>query len=580
MNKRNIEFVYSYTRPYIIFWIVGFILTIVATILQIKYSWLIQDLIDNALLPKDFDLLLNLCIQFFFLVIISVVLSLIKELCFNYVSQKSIISIRTELFQHILKLPFSFFVKTDDGEIVNRLVNDVKNTQDAFSDHIVSVITSLVTSIFITAWLLFVNWKLAVLFLIVVPFFCIITKKLWNSLSKLSRRVSEDTGELSSFFQESMFSIEIIKVVGSAHFTRKLSKLCKSLADSIIKLRISNTINNSLWESILTPYQAVFYLVGGYWYIRYNTPSIGTMLVFVNLVGVLIPNVLSFINSISNMANGVASLDRIQEVFNHPIERSGKKLLSLEEEISIEFKNVNFKYEDTGFAIKDINLHFDNKDFITIVGHTGSGKSTLLKLLIRLYDVDSGEITINGVNIKDYDLTDLRLCFGFLQQDMYLIKGSLKDNLLIANDIATDEQLNRVIQMSQLGGLVNSLPNKIDSDIGERGATLSGGEKQRLSIARMLINDHNKIIVMDEPTSALDLETEQRILNDMKAIFKNKTTIVIDHRLATLDLASKVVVMKNGIIVEAGTYNELSEKKGELNKLVNNYFSKDYDKPI
>lgn len=569
MNKRNIKFVFLYTKPYIEIWVLGFILTIVAIFFQIKYSWLIQDLIDNALLPKDFDLLFRLCIKFFLLVIICSIFSLIKELCFNYVSQKSIINIRADLFQHILKLPYDFFMKTEDGEIVNRLVNDVKNTQDAFSDHLVSLITSFITTIFITTWLFMVNWKLAILFLVIVPIFCVVTKKLWKKINELSHKASADTGELIGFFQEAMFSIEIIKILGNSYFTKKLSKLCKSLADNTIKLRMSNALNNSLWESILTPYQAVFYLIGGYWYIKYNEPSIGTMLVFVNLVGVLIPNVLTFISSISYMANGVASLDRIQKIFDHPIEKGGQKLLSAEKEIFIKFKNVCFKYEDTGFAIKDINLSINNNDFVTIVGHTGSGKSTLLKLLVRLYDVDSGEITINGIDIKEYDISDLRICFGFLQQDMYLIKGSLKDNLLLANEVATDEQIYHAIHMAQLDGFVDSLPNKINTVIGERGTTLSGGEKQRISLTRMLLSRLNKIIIMDEPTSALDLGTEQRILNDMRTIFEKRMTIVIDHRLATLDFASKIVVMKNGMIVEMGTYGELVEQGGELCSLVN-----------
>lgn len=569
MNKRNIKFIYSYTKPYIGIWTLGILFTIVSSFLQIKYAWLIRDLIDNALLPKNFDLLFKLCVTFFLLVVTCSIFSFIKELCFNYVSQKSIVNIRMDLFQHILKLPYDFFVKTEDGEIVNRLVNDVKNTQDAFSDHIVSLITSFITSVLITTWLLVVNWKLAILFLVIVPIFCGATKVLWKKISKLSHKAAEDTGRLTGFFQEAISSIEMIKIIGNPYFTKKLTKLCKSLSNSIIKLRMSMVFNNSLWESILTPYQAVFYLIGGYWYIKYNEPSIGIMLVFVNLVGVLVPNVLTFIGAISQMANGVASLDRIQKLFDHPIEQGGKKLLSSEKEICIEFKNVCFKYQDTGFSIKDINLTINNNEFVTIVGHTGSGKSTLLKLLIRLYDVDSGEILINGANINDYDISDLRSCFGFLQQDMYLIKGSLRDNLLLANEAITDAQIDKAIQLTQLKGYIESLPNKIDTIIGERGITLSGGEKQRLSLTRMLICGLNKIVIMDEPTSALDLSTEQRILNDMRTIFEHRTTIVIDHRLATLNLASKIVVMKNGTIAEMGTYDELLEQDGELCTLVN-----------
>lgn len=574
MSKQNLEFIYKYTKPFIGFWLLGFSFTIIASFIQIKYSWLIQKLIDNALLPKDFNLLLKLCIQFFLLVIICSILSFTKELCFNYVSQRSIINMRLDLFQHILRLPYEYFVKTDDGDIVNTIINDIKNTQDTFSNYIVSLITSFISSVFIIMWLMIVNWKLSILFLIVVPIFCFVTKKMWGIINKLSHKMSEKIGELTGFLQEVVSSITIIKMSDDEFFVNRLAKICKDLAENIIKFRLSNAFNNSLWESILTPYQAIFYLIGGFWYIKYNEPSIGTMLVFVNLVGVLIPNVLTFLDSISFMANGVASLDRIQKVFDQPVEQSGKKLLSTADSISMQFNDVKFGYKNTNFALDGINLFLKSGDFVTIVGQTGSGKSTLLKLLVRLYDVDAGEITINGIDIKEYDIKDLRKCFGFLQQEMYLVKGTLKENLMIANEHATDAQINKVIQMVHLDKLVKRLPKQIYTEVGERGIALSGGEKQRLSLARMLINHLNHIVIMDEPTSALDFETEQGILKDINPVLKGKMTIVIDHRLATLNYATKVIVMKEGIITETGTYDELMKAKGELYELIGTHIKK------
>lgn len=568
MNKQNLKFVYTYTRPYLKLWILGVILTVTSIVLEIRYSWLIRNLIDDALIPKNLKLLVKLCITYFILVIFCSILSFIKELCFNYVSQKSIANMRIDLFDHIIRLPYDFFVKTDNGDIINRLVNDAQNTQDAFSDHIVSLITSFLTTIFIAVWLVIVNWKLALLFFIIVPLFCGITQIMWNKISRLSKKVSEDTGYLTSFLQEAIYSIEIVKISGSEYFTKKLETICKKLANTSVKLRMSNVFSNSLWTLILTPYQGVFYLIGGCWYIKYNEPSIGTMLVFVNLVGLLIPNVLTLISSISYMATGIASLQRMKEIFDSPIEQGGEKLLSSEEDIFIEFNNVCYKYEDTGFAIKNISFTVSNEDFVTIIGHTGSGKSTLLKLLCRLHDIDSGDIKINGVNIKEYDLADLRRCMGILQQDIYLIKGTIRENLLITNAYATEAQINEVIHIAQLKQFIDSLPNKLDTIIGERGITLSGGEKQRLSLARMLLSSSPKIIFMDEPTAALDIKTEKQLYDDMKDIFLKNAIIVIDHRLATLHLASKILVMEKGAIIEEGSYEEVITRNRNLSQLL------------
>lgn len=560
MRGNNIRFVYSYMKQYIGVWIVGILLTILASFIQIKYSWLIQQLIDDALLLKKFDLLLRLCIQFFALVIICSLLSFIKEWCFNYVSQKTIIKMRIDLFLHLIKLPYGFFVKNNEGEITNKIVNDVKNTQDAFSDYIISLLTSIITSVFIVVWLFIVNWKLTILFLIIVPIFCFVTNKIWKIINKLGHKTSELTGELTGFLQEVISSVIIIKMSRGTYFIDRLKEICELLAENVIRLRMSSAFNNSLWESILTPYQAIFYLIGGYWYIKYGTPSIGTMLVFVNLVGILIPNTLTILDSISGMANGVASLERIRELLNCKEEESGELQLDLQDDITIKFDNVGFKFTDSDFEIKNFNLILKQGDFLTIVGQTGSGKSTILKLLVRLYDVDEGEITINGINIKNYRLGDLRKHFGFLQQDMYIVKGSIKENILLSNNSVTDEQIKRAICIAKLDDFINRNSQGIFTVIGERGKTLSGGEKQRLLLARMLAGGLNKIVIMDEPTSALDMETEKEILNEIAPLLEKRIAIAIDHRLATLNMATKIIVMKKGMIIEEGTYEELMKK--------------------
>lgn len=569
MSNRNIKFIYSYLKKYITVWMSGIVLTAIAMLVKIKYSWLMKDLIDQALMPKDLNILLKLCITFPLLVLICSFITYLKEYCFNFVSQKSIIGIREDIFSHVLQLPYRFFVENDNGQIVNRLINDVENTQEAFSDSIVSFISSIITIVFVSVWLFFIHWKLAIIVLLIVPFFVIITKCLWKKIGMLSRNVSEKRGEITSFLQQTIISIELVKLVGNNHFfLHNFAIMCKKLSIDTVKLRMSRIFANSLWESILTPYQGVIYLVGGFWYITVGSPSIGTMLAFINYVNLLIPAMLNLIDDITNMSVGASSLERLYEYLDEEPQSSGEKLLSTESTINIEFKNVCFSHINTEFEINNLNLSIYDKDFVTIIGHTGSGKSTLLKLLVRMYDIDSGEILINGINIKEYNLNDLRMCFGFVQQEVHLLKGTIRTNLTFANPEITEEKIEYALRVAQLDKFVNNLPNKLDTIVGERGITLSGGERQRLSVARMILCK-NKVVVMDEPTSALDMETEHIILKSLQPIFNQITTIVIDHRLSTLDYAKRIVVIEHGKIIEEGGYNELIAKNGKLCELLN-----------
>lgn len=579
MSRKNIMFAYKYLKQNKFIWCTGIIITIVATIIRIKYSWLMKNLIDEALINKNYSLLVKYSIIFPLLVIIYSVLNYFKEYCFNYVSQKSIIQLRKDLFSHILGLPYNFFLENKDGDIISRIVSDTENTQEAFSDYIISLITNIIIIISVVCWLLYINWKLALLMFGIVPFFILIIKLFWEKIATKSKEVAEDRARVNSYLQETIQSIELVKLTGTTEIVlSKLTELCSAWAKNIINLRMKNVVVNNIWDSLLTPYQGFIFFVSGIWYINYGSPSIGTILAFMNFIDLLLPATLTLINDITSMAKGIVSINRLDEYFREKIETSGNRKMSVLKTIDIEFKNVYFSHNDTRFSIKNLSYKIDHGQFVSILGSSGSGKSTFLKLLVRLYDIQSGHILINGVDIKEYDLYDLRKSIGFVQQDIYIINGTFKENLLYANPRATIENIQDVITAVGLNNLIATLPLGLDTIIGERGSTLSGGEKQRLSIARALLKE-SKIIIMDEPTSAMDLKTERKIFEDLKHRFKNMTVIVIDHRLSTMKLNPDVVLMEDGVIVESGKYNYLknnSEKLDELIRLKNDETQKMY----
>ncbi|MCL1935981.1 MAG: ABC transporter ATP-binding protein/permease [Defluviitaleaceae bacterium] len=496
------------------------------------------------------------------------IFNFISRLCFVNISQKSILKMRNDVYLHILKQPYKFFIKNSIGDVMSRIMNDVENVQENFSSRIVYILGDLLRIIFVLAWLFYIDFNLTLITIAIVPVFVICSNFLWGKVGAISAVVAMKKSEVTSTLQETISSVELVKIIANNRiFKDKLNKKSKELADSTIKVSKLKIIGESLGQSIIIPYIVVIYLFGGFWYMTYGTPSIGTIIAFSNFLATLVPAVMGFIGGIMSVASSVASVNRIQEYLSFEPEESGKKLLSKEKEIKIEFVDVSFYQETSDFKIENLNLTINQGDFITIVGETGSGKSTIVKLLFRLYDVDSGSILINGVGIKEYDINDLRSVFGYIQQDSYIFKDSIINNLLYGNLNATQDEINEVIKISDLHNYIEKLPDKYDTIIEERGSTLSGGEKQRLAIARALLRKP-KLLVLDESTSSLDLKTEETVLNNMNEVFDNTTILSIDHRLTTLKKANKIIVINHGNIVNQGSYEELKESSSEFNAII------------
>lgn len=568
MKTKQFKFVYNYMRKHIKIWILGFLLTIIVTIIKIRYSWLMKTLMDDALIPKNKELLIKSAIMFGGLVLFSVILNIIREYCFRYVSEKSIQNLRCHLFRSILNFPIQFFNENKDSEVIERVITDSENMQRAYTDNIVTFFSCIITIVFVLGWLFYTNIKLSLIILLIVPFFIIITNLLWKNVNRLSAIDRKKSVDLTNILHESIFSIELVKIFGNNEILqKKFDDTCEQKKYINIKLSMVRTLANSVWESILTPYQAIIFAVAGIWYILSDSPSIGTIMAFINYLNLLIPALLNLLNTISSMAQGNISIERIKEYLNYPQEESGNLKIPNNDIIDIEFKNVFFKHSHSDFSIKNFNLKVSNENFVSILGKTGSGKSTIIKLLVRLYDVDSGEILINNINIKQYKLSELRSMFGFIQQDIYIYQGTIRDNLLYAKPDATMDEIEHACEMAQLNSVIENMKDKYGTIIGERGVTLSGGEKQRLSIARVLLKD-SRILVMDEPTSNLDLATENIILTRINEEFSDKTIIVIDHRLSTLKRATNIIILKDGQIEEQGTYDELIELGGQMKSLI------------
>lgn len=569
MNIFHIKFVFSYLKKYIKVWFLGVAFTVISIFFKIRYSWIMKDLIDEGLIKCNQELLVRLTILFLLLVILSVFFNYMKEYIFSFISQKLVHEMRKDIINHLIHIPYKNFLKKyNNGSIINYIIHDSENIQRAFTDYIISLISSFFTILIVLLWLFYINKYLALIVLIVIPLFTFCSLILWKKIQYWGDKLRDNTSEITDFIQQMTQSLELIKLVKNKRLlVHKFNKLSEQWSVNNLKLVMNRVFMNNLWESILTPYQSVIFLIGGIWYIKFGNPSIGTMIAFIDYLNLLVPSMLILINQIPVIASGAISVEKIYDYLNEEIEISGNLTFDRDKKLNVEFKNVCFKYPNTNFSIENLSFKVDENEFVTFIGSTGSGKSTIAKLMVRLFDPDSGCIIINGHNIKDYDIDCLRDSIGIIQQDTYLLNGTIRENLILDCDNLSDYEINKSLEITELETLINRLPDKFNTYIDSKGLNLSGGERQRISIARVILK-RPKLIILDEATSALDMVTEKKLLNNLEYLFKYSTCLAIDHRLTTLNLSDRVIVISDGKIIEEGTLDELTNIDGYLRKIL------------
>jgi ABC-type multidrug transport system fused ATPase/permease subunit len=372
---------------------------------------------------------------------------------------------------------------------------------------------------------------------------------------------------MTGTIQEAVSGIETLKAFCMGDIiSNAFAKKVWTLAKKIVRRNIRFDFAQSLWQIVLIPYQAVFFGVGGYWYITRGVPSIGTLFAFLNYIGILIPATMTLINILMQISEDFASFDRVTEYLEQEPEKSGTKVIPESPSLEVVFQNVSFSYDNVNLIVNDISFTAESGKCVALVGQTGSGKTTLVRLLLKFYDCQKGNITISNIDIKDISLQSLRSRIGIVTQETFLFNRSIKENLLYANPLATMENIIDCCKKAQIHEFILSLALGYDTIIGERGVNLSGGEKQRLSIARVLLKNPD-IVIMDESTSSLDVITEALLLKATNEYFKDKTMIIIAHRLSTIRKADKIIVLENGHISEIGEYDELVNKNGLFSKL-------------
>jgi len=490
---------------------------------------------------------------------------------FTFLTRQTIINVsryvefdlKNEIYSQYQKLSLNFYKMNQTGDLMNRISEDVAKVRMYVGPALMYSINTITLLIIVVIYMYKQSPILTFYTLSPLPFLSITIYKLSKLINKKSTIVQECLSELSSFSQESFSGISLIKSYSIEGKNSKdfeaLSEKCKKSQISLVKLQ---ALFFPLMILLIGLSNLLVIYVGGIQYLEGKLEGIGTIAEFIIYVNMLTWPVasLGWISSIIQQAE--ASQKRINEFLKQKSEIINKSEEQVEINGGIEFKNVGFTYKDTGIkALKDINFKLNIGDKLGIIGKTGSGKSTLLNLIVRLYNIDNGDITIDNKNIEEVNIKSLRSQIGYVPQDVFLFSDSIENNIKFGSINSSIKEVIEVSKISDIHADILGFKNKYKTILGERGVNLSGGQKQRISIARALIRKP-KLLIFDDCLSAVDTETEENIINSLNNLDYSTTSIIVSHRISSIKNANKIIVLNNGKIEDIGTHTELMEKKG------------------
>mgnify|MGYP001041097018 CR=1 FL=1 len=486
---------------------------------------------------------------------------------------------KNQMYDHVERMSHRFFTTEKQGDVITRMTSDIDGIQSVINGTVANFISNLIVLSTTIAALFLLNWKLAILGVLIVPLFIIPTKKVGKTRWKITMEAQEKRDVTNQILNETLSisgSLLVKLFCKECYEYDKFSRANKETIQLQIKEQMAGRWFRMVMGTFTTIGPMLIYLVGGI-LIAQNEKAVtvGTIITVVALLNRLYGPVAQLLNIQVDLTRSMALFQRIFDYFDrkHEIteEQDAVALQNIKGQIA--FRHVSFHYEPDQPILKDISFTVENGKSYAIVGPSGSGKSTITSLIPRLYDVCDGQITIDGKDIRSITLESLRNSIGIVTQDTYLFNDTVRSNLLYANEKATEEQMTDACKAANIHEFIMSLPNGYDTLVGNRGVKLSGGEKQRVSIARTILKNP-EILILDEATSSLDSISESVIQDAVMPLLQGRTSIVIAHRLSTIMACDKIIVLKKGVIVEAGTHNELLKEQGVYRELYETQFKK------
>ncbi|MGM0904744.1 MAG: ABC transporter ATP-binding protein [Bacillota bacterium] len=549
------------------------VFVIFSTLLNLLAPYLIGVIIDHYIIPKDVAGTVR------FLIILTVVYTFasiftwLQTYMMVRVSLRTIQKLREDLFAKFMTLSLRFFDKRTHGDLMSRVTNDIESLNNALSQSVVQIFSTILMASGVTIAMFSLNWVLAIVTLLIVPLMMVTTKKIIKYSSSNFIKRQRDLGELNGFIEEAISGNEVITLYGKEEkvFTRfsginERLRSSATAADTISGFLgpINNFINN-LGLGFIIAIGAVMTVQG--------MATVGIIAAFVTYSRQFYRPINQLSSLLNMFQSAIAGAERVFEVMDEAPDIKDKKNAKsvVHFKGNVEFSNVHFGYDQEKAILKNIQFHAKAGEKIAIVGPTGSGKTTLINLLMRFYDVSSGEIRIDGNKIQDYKISDLRKRIGIVLQDTFLFSGTIMENIRYGRLDASDEEVIEAAKMAWAHQFIKHLPKGYYTQLTSGGTNLSQGQRQLLAIARAILADSN-LLILDEATSSIDTRTEIQIQKGMDLLMEGRTSFVIAHRLKTIEKADKILVIHHGQIIEAGTHQELLQKKGFYAKMHESQF--------
>jgi len=483
--------------------------------------------------------------------------------------------LKNEIFEHYQSLPLSFYRKNNTGDLMNRISEDVSKVRMYFGPAIMYGITLLTLFLMVIPFMFSINFKLTIYSLLPLPILSLSIYLVNNIIHKRSEKIQESLSNLSTFVQEAFSGIRVIKAFDREEdINLQFEKESTDYKNKSLKLAFVQAVFFPLIMSLIGLSVILTIYIGGVEVFNgsISTGVIAEFVIYVNLLTWPVA-ALGWITSIIQQA--AASQKRINEFLQTKTDIISTENLEKNLTGTIEFEKVNFVYPDSGIhALKNISFKINQGESVAIIGNMGAGKSTLANLICRMYDISSGSLKIDGQFIQKYNLSCLRSQIGFVPQDVFLFSDSIRNNIAFGNPDMNEEKIIQAAKDADLLNNIVDLPNGFDTRVGERGITLSGGQKQRVSIARAVAREP-KILILDDALSAVDTKTENTILEAMAKIMKGRTSLIISHRVSSAKLASKIIVLLDGSIIEQGSHEDLLEKNGTYKGIYDQQLAQD-----
>ena len=542
-------------------------LIVVSSALGSVPAFLIKEVFDTALPDGDLRLLNWLVAAMIAIAIVTGVLGVVQTLLSNQVGQRVMHDLRTSVYRHLQRLSLAFFTRTRTGEVQSRLANDIGGVQQVVTSTATSIVSNVTTVLATVVAMFVLDWRLTLFALALLPLFVWLTRRVGNQRRKVAKVRQESMADISSLVQESLSVSGILlgKTMGRAdELATRFENESARLADLEVRSRMTGRWMMASIQTSFAVMPALVYLFAGHYA---GAVSIGTVIAFTTLQARLFFPVGSLLGVSLDVQTSLALFDRVFEYLDQPVDIVEGTTTLESPRGHVAFDGVWFRYDDAAWTLQDVSFEVPAGTKTALVGETGSGKTTAGYLVARLYDATRGSVTIDGVDVRELSFDALADTVGVVSQETYLFHATVRENLRFARPDATDEEVEEAARAAQIHGLIATLPEGYETVVGERGYRFSGGERQRIAIARTILRNP-PILVLDEATSALDTQTERAVQEALERLAEGRTTIAIAHRLSTVRDADQIVVLDQGRVAEIGTHEELIGAGGRYAALV------------